>query len=108
MSSEALAFQMKVVKLPEPVPEYKFHPSRRWRADYCWPDQMLIVEYEGGVYTKGRHTRGRGFEGDIEKYNTATLMGYRVLRFTASMVKSGKALKQIEQALNESTRPNCC
>ena len=37
--------------LPEPIPEYKFHPLRRWRADYCWPIHKVIVEIEGGVWT---------------------------------------------------------
>ena len=23
--------------LPGPVPEYRFHPTRRWRFDYAWP-----------------------------------------------------------------------
>ena len=29
----------------------------------------------------GRHTWGAGFLADMEKYNTATMQGYRVLRF---------------------------
>jgi very-short-patch-repair endonuclease len=98
---ETLALHLKASGLPEPVREFRFHPPRRWRFDFCWPDQRLAVEAEGGVYSGGRHVRGAGFEKDAEKYNAATIDGWRVLRFTGAMIKSGEALAQIEQALNE-------
>jgi very-short-patch-repair endonuclease len=79
-------------------------PKRRlWRADFCWPDHKLIVEFEGGVFIRGRHTRGKPFEADCIKYNTATLMGYRVLRFTERHVTSGYAILTIKAALGEQT-----
>lgn len=91
--------QIKALKLPAPIPEYRFHVKRRWRADFCWPEQKLIVEFEGGVFSQGRHIRGRGFENDCVKYNTATLLGFRVLRFTTRHVNSGLAIQQIQEAL---------
>lgn len=69
-------------KLPMPTPEYKFHPERRWRFDWCWPDYKIALELEGGVWIKGRHTRGAGFIKDMEKYNAAAARGYRVFRCT--------------------------
>ncbi|MFW1966254.1 hypothetical protein ACG95P_04140 [Acinetobacter guillouiae] len=33
---------------------------------------------------------------DMEKYNTAVVMGYQVLRFSTEQVKSGLAVQQIE------------
>ena len=60
---------------------------------------MLAVECEGGTFTRGRHTRGAGFEKDCEKYNAAVLAGWRVLRFTASMIDSGDAVEKIKKAL---------
>ena len=100
MSAEQLHFQMKAVGL-KPELEYRFHPVRRWRADFAFPEQKVLVEFEGGVYTQGRHTRGKGFENDCDKYNSAQLMGYQVYRFTRSHVLSGEALRTIEQALHE-------
>jgi very-short-patch-repair endonuclease len=94
-----LAFQIKAAKLPEPKREYRFHGERLWRSDFCWPGHLLIVEFEGGVYTHGAHVRGKHFESDCEKYNAAALMGYRVLRFTIDMVTSGAALQTIEKAI---------
>lgn len=67
-------------------PEYRFHPVRRWRFDFAVPEHMLAIEVEGGSYVQGRHTRGKGFAADMEKYNTATLMGWSVLRYTPQQV----------------------
>lgn len=33
--------------LPEPVAQHKFHPSRRWRLDFAWPDYKVSVEING-------------------------------------------------------------
>lgn len=67
--------------------EYKFHPDRKWRADYCHKATKVLIELEGGVWDGGRHTRGPGFINDIEKYNAATMLGYRVLRIPTGGVK---------------------
>jgi very-short-patch-repair endonuclease len=66
----------------DPTPEFRFHPKRRWRFDFAWPAEKIAVECEGGTWSGGRHTRGKGYEGDCEKYNEAVILGWRVLRFT--------------------------
>lgn len=76
--------------------EYKFHPERNWRADFLITGTRILVEVEGGVWSGGRHTRGKGFIADMEKYNAAAVMGFKVLRFDTQQVKSGLAIKQIE------------
>jgi len=43
---------------------------------------MIAVEVEGGVWSRGRHVRGAGYLADLEKYNAAVVMGWRVLRYT--------------------------
>jgi hypothetical protein len=48
---------------------------------------------------RGRHVTGKGFESDARKYNRAVLLGWRVLRFTASMISSGEAILSISEAL---------
>lgn len=87
--------------LPDPIPEYRFHPKRRWRFDYAWPEYLVAVELEGGVWSNGRHVRPKGFEGDCEKYNAAAVRGWRVLRFTYSMLHKTPTLvaKQIQLSL---------
>ncbi|HCU1862342.1 DUF559 domain-containing protein [Acinetobacter baumannii] len=77
--------------------EYKFHPTRKWRADFLITGTKILIEVEGGIWNGGRHTRGKGYLGDMEKYNSAAMMGFTVLRFSTEQVKAGVAIKQIEQ-----------
>lgn len=60
--------------------------GRNWRFDFAWLERKIAVEFEGGVHIRGRHSRGAGFEKDAEKYNTALVMGWRVLRVTTGLV----------------------
>lgn len=64
------------------VKEYRFHEVRKWRFDYAFPDVKVAIEVDGAVWTQGRHTRGAGYLGDMEKLNTAVSMGWLVLRIT--------------------------
>ena len=85
--------------------EFRFHPKRRWRADFMIgsytgrPDWSILVEVEGGAYVQGRHTRGPAFEADCEKYAAAAILGYRVIRVTPRQVEDGRALAWIKAAL---------
>jgi very-short-patch-repair endonuclease len=86
----------QAVGLPSPVSEYRFYPTRRWRFDYAYPEKKIAVEIEGGAFTMGRHTRGAGFIGDMEKYNAATMLGWRILRYTPK----GINFQQIRELYN--------
>lgn len=86
--------------IPLPETEYVFAPPRKWRFDYCWPKQKVALEIEGGVWTRGRHTRGSGFLKDMEKYNTAARMGYLVLRTTPTAMWHVATLDLIRDTLN--------
>ena len=83
--------------LPVPVREYRFHPARRWRVDYAWPEHRLAVEIEGGAWIGGRHTRGSGFVRDIEKYNSLAVMGWSLLRFTPRQIITGECYGVIKE-----------
>ena len=96
---DRLAFQLKALKITGYEREYRFDSERRWRADFAWPGAMLLVEIEGGTHSGGRHVRGKGFEEDARKYNRAALLGWTVLRFTGSQVRSGEAAELIETYL---------
>lgn len=86
----------------ECVREYRFHPKRRWRFDYALPAVKIALEVEGGVWTRGRHTRPQGFLNDIEKYNTATLLGWRVFRTTPSDLYTNGTLNMLNYAISGS------
>lgn len=81
------------------VKEHRFHPKRKWRFDYAFPAAKVALEVEGGVWTRGRHTRPQGFLGDIEKYNTATLMGWRVFRTTPDDLYTKNTLNMLNFAI---------
>lgn len=83
----------------ECVKEYRFHNTRKWRFDYAIPEHKIAIEVEGGVWTGGRHTSPQGFLGDMEKYNTATVMGWRVLRTTPDRLLTNETLTMIENAI---------
>lgn len=91
--------QCKALGLPEPVPEYRFHPVRRWRFDWAFPDRLLAVEQEGGIWIGGRHSRGKGFQADLDKYGEAFAMGWVVVRATPQMVANGTVAQWIERRL---------
>lgn len=92
--------QLKQTGLPRPdESEYLFAKEigRKWRADFAYTEIRLLVEIEGGEFINGRHNRN--LRGDAEKYNSAVLLGWKVLRFTGSMLKSGEAMDTMERAL---------
>lgn len=96
----AFETQLKMMSYPIPEREYKFHPDRRFRFDFAWPDYKTALEVEGGVWMKrGRHTTGSGFTSDAVKYNLAAIDGWLVLRVTGQMVKNGEAIGFLERAL---------
>lgn len=66
--------------IPDFESEYVFHPTRKWRFDIAWPKFRLALEVEGGLFVRGRHSRGAGILKDFEKYNAATVLGWRILR----------------------------
>lgn len=102
-------YNLIVPKIPKPVPEYKFHPTRRWKIDFAWPEVKLAVEIEGGIFgigkpcplckrrSVGAHTSIQRLKSDLEKYNALALAGWRLLRFTPDQVRNGSAAEIIRQ-----------
>ena len=86
---------------PDPEREVMLFKPRRWRYDFVWADQMVIVEMEGGVWSAGRHLRPSGFIADVEKYNAAAVGGWVLLRYTVDDItkRSASMLGQIVAAL---------
>ena len=84
----------------EMVKEYRFHPVRKWRFDYAIPSHLIALEVEGGVWTGGRHIRASGFLGDMEKYNNAALLGWRVFRTTPKDLFTSATINLIKEAIN--------
>ena len=71
----------------EPEREYLFHPTRKWRFDFAFDEQKVAVEIEGNAWQVkggGRHMK----DSDLDKYNQAALLGWRVFRFSPTMLEN--------------------
>ena len=80
--------------------EYRFDPERRWRFDFAWPEHMVAVEIEGGLYQGGRHQSLKGFLADSEKYESALSLGWSVYRVPGPWVMEGKRYIWREQVMD--------
>lgn len=100
---ESLALQITRCRLERNfyARQFRFHPTRKWQMDFAWPEQKLAVEVDGAIWVNGRHSRGAGILGDMEKYAEAMLLGWRVLRVAPEHIKSGKAVDWIEALLKQ-------
>ena len=72
-----------------------------WRFDYLF-DGFVAIECQGGVWTHGRHSRGKGQTTDMLKFNAAQCLGYLVLLFTPEQMESGEFIPILKKALGGS------
>jgi hypothetical protein len=61
--------------------------SKRYRLDFAHPDSCIGIEIQGGVYNRGRHVTGSGYERDCRKYNLAYTSGWTIFLLTSQMAK---------------------
>lgn len=78
--------------------EHQFSDSRKWRFDFCCLEIATAIEIDGGVWTRGRHSRGVGQVADMEKINTAQLFGWIVLRYTPQQFDGWAWLEDVRVA----------
>jgi hypothetical protein len=70
------------------IQEYRFNQDRKWRADWALMGEKgerkirIPVEYEGLGWGKTHHTDSKGYSKDTEKYTSAAILGWVVLRYT--------------------------
>jgi hypothetical protein len=97
-----LANRVEHAGLPSGEHQHRFAPPRRYRFDLAWPDQMVAVEVQGGIWSGGRHARGSGIAAECQKFSLAAAMGWRVLPVTREMIEDGIAVELIRRALERS------
>lgn len=96
--------------LPEPVPEYRFDPKRKWRFDWAWPENwagqsfafhhaLLALEVQGGIWTQGRHVRPAAMLKEFEKLNQAATLGWRILFVTPDQLLTKATVDLVREAL---------
>lgn len=81
-----LRWQQLAPECPQPEEERYFALPREWTFDFCWPEQRVACEVEGGTHGYGRHNRPEGYAEDCRKYNAAQALGWRVMRCTSDML----------------------
>lgn len=85
--------------LPQPMRELRFHPTRKWRFDWAWPEQRVALEVDGGRYALagGRHAT----DADHEKLNAAAALGWRVLHVSPQAMRRdpGAVIADLRAAL---------
>lgn len=95
---DELAYQLDVSGI-EYERQYKAIPDRRFKYDFRIGN--LLIEIQGGVYQYApSHASAAGIRRDCEKVNLAVANGYKILLFTSDMVKSGWALRMIEEVIH--------
>ena len=98
---ELFAHQLAAPGLTGYLRAYPAVQRRKFRWDFCWEKEnvRLLVEINGGTFTKGGHSTGTGIRRDYEKNNLAQLAGWRCLMFDGKMVRSGEAVEMVRKAL---------
>lgn len=92
----------------EPVPEYRFEPTRDWRFDWAWPEAMVAIEKQGGIFTGGRHVRGPALLQEYEKINAAQALGWCVFFVTPDQMNSGEVFELLKRVVPPANGKNVC
>ena len=98
---DQFAYQLDALGLTGYLREYPAIKGRKYRFDFCFKDARLLIEINGGTFTKGAHSTGTGIRRDYEKNNLAQLAGWRCLMFDGEMVRSGEAVEIVRKALEQ-------
>ena len=92
------------------IREYKFLHDRRFRFDIAIPEYHLAIEFEGGTFATGGHSRGKGYAKDTKKYNLANMNGWKLLRYSTDDVRGlmweYKIAGEIERFIKNSVKDN--
>jgi very-short-patch-repair endonuclease len=79
-----------------------FHPSRRYRLDFGFPEYRVGVEINGGIFSRrGGHSSVSGLLRDYEKARECVLQGWAVLPFDTKTLaaRPGYCVDQILELL---------
>jgi hypothetical protein len=68
--------------------EVQIIPSRRFRFDFVHKPSQVVIEIQGGTYSRSpkAHGPGVGLDRDYEKYNLAQSHGYLVFQLSCKML----------------------
>ena len=98
IGEETLAAQLAQAGIPFER-EYEYAHGRKFRADFALPAYRLLVEVQGGVFTRKAHGSVTGVVADMARGNEAAIAGFFVLRVTPDEVADGDALALVRRFL---------
>lgn len=128
-AGETLAWQLSKLDGFTVAREFIFHQVRKWRFDGAIVADRVAFEIEGAIFKGqrertqldtmgaagvsmsaadvkallgaqgGRHNRGAGMKGDLEKYAEAAAAGWVVIRVMPEWVEDGRARAWIRRAV---------
>ena len=100
-AEEAFLFWVKALNLPIPQRNWKFHQTRKFEIDFCWPKVRIGCEINGGIWVGGAHARPLNILRDMEKQNLLLDLHWRVWHYTPKEVIDGIAIQHLDKVLRE-------
>jgi len=86
--------------VPEPEFEHKFC-ERKWRFDLVWiAGSLLAIEVQGGLFSGGAHVRGSRMLQEFDKWNRATVIGWRILFVTPQQLLTKQTVDMVRACLD--------
>jgi very-short-patch-repair endonuclease len=97
----SLASLLRRAKIKGWKRQYSYVPGRKFKADFAFPLQKLIVEVDGGVYSRRAHGSIGGIIADMKRSNFAAMNGWRLMRFRPDEItkQPDSVIEQITIAL---------
>jgi len=76
-------------------------PPRKWRFDFACVTRKVALEVEGGIFMRsgGGHRSVTGSLRDIEKYNAATALGWRIIRCQPGRETAAETINLLSRAV---------
>lgn len=85
-----------------PAPEVEVEgliEARKFRVDYLFRPERIVIECNGQIWKKGGHSSGTGLLRDYEKLNMLQAAGYRVFQYTPDQLARGDCLPLLKAIL---------
>jgi len=98
--------------IPAPARQFKFHPERKWRFDFAWPEKngsnvtLVAIEVQGGNFMRGggAHARGGHLRKEYEKWRAAAELGWRILPVLPEQLLGREFTEQLKRILTADER----
>lgn len=83
---DKLALQLVEEGIDKFERQFLFHPTKKYRFDFAWPEHKLACEVQGAIWIKGHHSYGAGLIEDYKKANEAAILGWRMIYVSSNML----------------------